>query len=187
MMIQCVTIKASKVSEKKAAARLKSHLKYLQDRQHYQERELAKDRHFFNDRSDYVDRCCIHQSIMHGRTGNVYHYCLLFSPAHDEPVNNWQQWTRAILHDLENRCGQTLNWYAIQHSPIDHPHIHVIVQGTGQDRETGRARSVIFHAQDSAYLQERGRAYSEYALQNVLMEMVRQLNQYDMVSNDALS
>lgn len=187
MMIQCVTVKASKMPEEKAAARLKSHLKYLQYRQHNRERVQNTDRHFFNNQSDHIDRCVIHQSMMSGRTGNVYYHCLLFSPTHDEPVNDWRQWTRAILHGLENRFGQILNWYAIEHCNTNQPHVHVIMQGTGKDRETGRTRSVIFHAQDFVYLRERGRVHSEYELQNVLTEMVRQLDQYDYEENSSIS
>jgi hypothetical protein len=185
--IQCTTVKVSKVSEEKAAARLKSHLKYLQYRQRNREPEQTKDCHFFNDHSDHVDRCRILQSIMHGQIGNVYYYSLRFLPTHDEPVNNWRQWTRAILGDVEDQFEQTLNWYAVQHSAIDHPHIHVIVPGTGKDRKTGHIRSVIFRAQDFVYLRERGRAHSEYELQGFLMKIVRELDQYDIMINDALS
>jgi hypothetical protein len=186
MMIQCVPVKAAKVPEEKTAVALKSHLKYLQYRQHNLEPMQKKDRQFFNDQSDHIDRHWIQRSIMCGQKGNVYYYRLLLSPAYDEPVSNWRHWTRAVLRDLENRFGQTLNWYAIEHSDNDHSHIHVIMKGIGKDRKTRSARSIMFHTQDFAYLQERGRAHSEYEFLRLLTETTWELDQHDMISNEAL-
>ncbi len=72
MILQSTTVRVSKISEEKAIARLKSHLKYLQYRQHNREQGRAKKRHFFNGQSDHVDRRWIQQSIMRRRSGNVY-------------------------------------------------------------------------------------------------------------------
>lgn len=181
MILQYTTVRISKVSEEKATARLKSHLKYLQYRQHNREREQIKGRHFFNRQSNNVNRCCIHQSIMQGRIGNVYYYCLLFSPAHDEPVNDWRYWIRAILRDFENHFGHDLNWYAIVHDEIEMPHVHVIVQGIGKHQNNKRILPVIFNAHDFAYLRERGKAYSLYKQQRFLIEQLRILDQYDTI------
>lgn len=179
MILQCTKARASKVSEEKAAARFKSHLKYLQYRQHNQERVQIKGRHFFNRQSNNVDRCCIHQSIMQRRIGNVYYYCLLFSPAHDEPVDDWRYWTRTILRDLENRFGQILNWYAIVHDEIKMPHVHVLLQGIGKHQNNGQVLPVTFNTHDFVYLCERGRVYSQYEQQRFMMEQLRILDQYD--------
>jgi hypothetical protein len=179
MILQCTAFRASKVSDEKAAARLKSHLKYLQYRQHNREREQIKDRHFFSRQSDRVDRGWIHQSIMQRRIGNVYYYRLLFSPAYDEPVSDWRYWTRAVLRDLERRFGQDLNWYAIVHDEMEMPHVHVIVQGMGKNQNNGHALQVTFNAHDFAYLCERGRAYSQYKQQQFMTEQLRILDLYD--------
>jgi hypothetical protein len=181
MILQCTKVRTSKVSEEKAAARLKSHLKYLQYRQHNLKREQIKGRHFFNGQSDNIDRDWIHRSIIQRPIGNVYYYCLLLSPAHDEPVNDWQYWTRAILRDLENRFGQVLNWHAIVHDEIDMLHVHMIVQGMGKHQNNGQFLPVTFNARDFAYLCERGRVYSQYGQQRFMTEQLRILDQYDTI------
>jgi hypothetical protein len=88
------------------------------------------------------------------------------------------------MRDLENHVGQTLKWYAIEHSHNDHPHIHVIMQGTGMDREARCARPVVFHTQDFAYVREQGEAHSEHKLQRFLTETFWELDQYDGISNN---
>jgi hypothetical protein len=182
MILQCTKVRISKISEEKAAARLKSHLKYLQYRQHNWEREQIKGRYFFNRQSDNIDHSWLHQSIIQRPIGSVYYYCLLFSPAHDEPVNDWRYWTRAILRDLENSFEQDLNWYAIVHDEIETPYVHVVVQGMGKHQNNGQVLPVTFNAHDFAYLCERGRAYSQYEQQRFMTEQLRILDQYDITS-----
>ena len=83
------------------------------------------------------------------------------------------------MYDLERWFRLELNWYAIEHNVTDYPHIHLVLQGTGKDQETGCCRPVTFKAQDVAYLCERGRTHSEYELQRLLTAMVQELDKYD--------
>jgi hypothetical protein len=184
MIIKCDSVTASNGSEKKAAATLTSHLKYLQYRQRNPHYERKKDRAFFHGHSDHIDRRCIQQDLMRERVGGIFYYQLLLIPSHDEPVSDYRQWTRALLHDLEDWFSLELNWYGVLHRNTASPHIHLVLQGTGTDRETGCARPVIFKARDVAYLRQRGRAQSEYELLQLLTEMLRELDQCDMISND---
>ena len=184
MILKCDPVKASNALEEKAAVMLTSHLKYLQYRQRNLDHEQMKDRSFFHDHSDHIDRRWIQQDVLRERIGGVYYYQLLLTPCHDEPVSDYRQWTRILMHDLEGWLKLELNWYAIVHHNTNRPHIHLVLQGTGKDRETGCARPVTFHAQDIAYLRERGRAHSEYELQQLLTEIVRELDQCDMISNE---
>lgn len=182
MILKCSTVRASQVTREKAIAALKSHLKYLYYRQHNQERERKKHRHFFNKNARHVHRRWVEQKIIREQAGTIYYHCLLLLPACDEPIRDWRQWTCAILHDLEKRFKQQLNWYAIHHDTAT-PHIHVILQGAGKDQENGEVLPIVFHTQDFAYLCERGRAYSGYEQQRFLTETLRELDQWDMISD----
>jgi hypothetical protein len=90
------------------------------------------------------------------------------------------------MQDLEHWLRQDLNWYAVYHSDSGLPHVHLIVSGTGKDRETGSARRVVFKAQDLAYISERARAYSNYEYFLLLTEKLDELNLCDAISNDLL-
>ena len=187
MLLKCSTVRASQMTREKATAALKSHLKYLHYRQHNSGRVRKNRRHFFSKNAQHVHRPWIEQDIMHEQAGSIYYHYLLLSPAHDEPIHDWRQWTCAIMHDLEKRFGQELNWYAVIHNKIEMPHVHVILQGMSKNQKNGRTLPVTFNAHDFAYLRERGRAYSEYEQQRSLAEQLRAIDQYDTISNDILS
>jgi hypothetical protein len=182
MILKCSIVQASQLTREKARATLKSHLKYLYYRQHNRERERKKRRHFFNKNAQSVHRRWVEQEIMRELAGTISYHCLLLSPAHDEPIRDWRQWTCAIMDDLEKRFKQQLNWYAIHHDTAT-PHVHVLLQGTGRHQETGQVLPVVFTSQDRVYLCERGRAHSEYERQRFLAETLYELDQWDTMSD----
>jgi len=75
----------------------------------------------------------------------VSYHTFVLSPGDDEPVQDWQQWTRDVLADLEEQQGKDLHWYAVHHSNTEHEHVHVVLAGAGEDRETGWEEAVKLH------------------------------------------
>ena len=69
-----------------------------------------------------------------------------------------------MMRDLEDRIDRDLDWYAVQHHNTDDPHVHVVLSGTGIDRETGREEPVELTPQDFRSLRESGREHSDYDL-----------------------
>ena len=170
-------VRASKVSLEKASSSLKSHLKYIQYRSRDALMESKEDRYLFSKESDYVDRREAHDTVMKERVGDIYYHSLILSPAPDEPVNDWQTWTREVMHDVERAQGLNLTWYASHHHNTDHPHIHVVIQGTGEQQETGQAERVSFSSSDFRVLRESGRAHSEYEHYHLIEETLREVNE----------
>ena len=118
------------------------------------------------------------------RAGDIYFHRMILSPADNEPVDDWKAWTRAVMGDLEKRLGKSLNWYATHHQNTAHPHIHIVMQGTGIDRETGRAAPVMLNPQDFKFIKDKGREHSEYEQYRFLEETLRDLRERDTIREE---
>lgn len=178
MIFKTQNVRASKYPQAKATSFLNNHLKYLQYRNRA-EQESKADRLFFNAERDGLNWRPVANAMMQGeRAGDIYFHRMVLSPADDEPVPDWQAWTRAIMSDLEKRLGKSLNWYATHHQNTAHPHMHVILRGTGTDRE-GRAVPVTLNPQDFKFIRDKGREHSEYENQRFMQETLRDLRERD--------
>lgn len=173
------------MSRTKATSSLNSHLKYLQYRERG-EQESKADRHFFNDEHDHIDRRWVSKDLMNEQeqAGDIYYHRIMLSPSSEEPVSDWREWTREVMVDLENRFGQGLNWYAVHHANTDDPHVHIVLQGSGIDRETGEAEPVTFTPEDFRSMRENGRAHSDYEHQQFLAETLRELDERDTIGHE---
>jgi hypothetical protein len=78
----------------------------------------------------------------------VHYHKIVLSPADDEPIENWREWTRDVMSDLEEMQGKELHWYAVSHQNTEHPHIHVVLAGAGEDPETGEQEPVKLYQED---------------------------------------
>ncbi len=166
MTVKSKHVHASRVSQSKASSALKSHFKYIQ----YRERDLVleskADRQVFDKEPDQVDRREAHDSVMSERAGDIYYHRIILSPSHEEPVEDWRAWTRAVMADLEEQRGLDLEWYAVHHHNTDDPHVHVVSRRTGIDRETGRE-------------------HSEYAHYHLIEDTLRDLDERDTTTREA--
>ncbi len=75
------------------------------------------------DRRDAVD------DVMEHTSSSVSYHKIVLSPGEDEPVQDWQEWTREVMVDLEEQQGKDLHWYAVHHSNTEHEHVHVVLAG----------------------------------------------------------
>lgn len=167
------------VSPGRASSALKSHLKYIQYRERG-ENETRQERHLFSKESEQVDRKQVHAAIMQQeQAGDIYYHRLILSPSQEEPVHDFHQWTRDVMQELEREQGKELDWYATVHTNTDNPHVHVVLNGTGQDRETGTAEPVSLSREDFQTLREAGREHSQYEHYQQIQETLRDLDRDD--------
>jgi type IV secretory pathway VirD2 relaxase len=103
----------------------------------------------------------------------------VLSPSDEEPVHDWREWTRQVMHDLEDAQGKELHWFAVHHQNTEHPHVHVVVAGAGSNQETGREEPVKLYTKDYDQLRESGREHSDYHFQQLLEKEFQELDRAD--------
>lgn len=186
MIVKARNVRASRVSRQKANSALGSHAKYLQYRERDPERETKDDRQFFNAEHDSIDRRWVVKDVMNEQeqAGDIYYHRIILSPSQEEPVTDWREWTREVMADLEDRFDQDLKWYAVHHANTNDPHVHVIVQGSGLDRETGEREPVTFTPDDFRSMRESGREHSDYEHQQFLAEKWLELDERDTLGRE---
>jgi type IV secretory pathway VirD2 relaxase len=155
---------------KQARRKLSKHLKYLQHRprdpQHAQE-----DRRLFSRDQESVTRLDAQHDLMNHRAPAVNYHALILSPDPQEPVTDLRDWTRAIMHDLEQAKGLDLHWYAVEHhNTVEHPHVHVVLAGAGEARD-GTMQTVRLDRRDLDFLRESAFEHSDHELYRLMDEL----------------
>jgi hypothetical protein len=170
-------VKGGTANHASAASHLNAHLKYLEHRSR-DEQESREDRSIFSRDEDRVSRREAVADVMEHTSSSVSYHKIILSPGEDEPVQDWREWTREVMADLEEMQGKELHWYAVHHSNTEHEHVHVVVAGAGEDRETGREEAVKLYPEDYQVLRESGHDHSDhnfyYRLETILEELDRQ-------------
>ena len=163
-----------KGNKQAARARLVAHLKYIEHRSR-DNNESRDDRRIFSKEEDVVNRQEALDTIMEHSHSLVRYHKIVLSPGEDEPVQDWREWTRKVMADLEEHRGRELTWYAVKHGNTDHQHVHVILAGAAENPETGKIQAVKMYAgQDYRYLEDRGREHSEHEWYKQLAEHVKE-------------
>lgn len=168
---------------KAARAHLSAHLKYIEHRSRYQERESRDDRRIFSEHSNVANRKdAVHDVMEHISTSprDAYYHKLILSPRKDIPIKDYRQWTRDLMHDLEQKQGKKLHWYAVKHGNTDIPHVHIIVAGAGERFDTREPEAVIFRPDDYNFLKERGIEHSDLAYHQLIQETLKEMNRDDL-------
>lgn len=89
-----------------ADSKLADHFKYLQHRTRG-EHETREDRAIFSQDQDQVSRRQALDAIMQRTSTSVNYHKIVLSPSKDEPIHDWQEWTRNVMNDLADHKGQT--------------------------------------------------------------------------------
>ncbi len=172
-------IKGGAANRVSADSHLGAHLKYLEHRSR-DEQESREDRSIFSKEDDHVNRRDAVDEVMEHTSNSVSYHKIVLSPGEDEPVQDWRDWTREVMADLEVEQGKDLHWYAVHHSNTEHDHIHVVIAGAGENWETGHEEAVKLYPQDYLLLRESGRDHSDhdfyYRIDTLLEELDRQDN-----------
>lgn len=105
-----------------------------------------------------VSRAEAYQLLDAHQAGGYLAHRLMLSPAADERPDDLQALTRHVMGELEKEKGMMLHWVAVAHRNTDHPHVHVVLCGGGEDAR-GRAREVRLDRADHTQLKEDAREY----------------------------
>lgn len=174
-----------KGNRREAGKRLSAHFKYIEHRTRT-EQETRQDRHIFSEDSDYVRRSEAVDDIMDHTSSSVNYHKIVLSPSHNEPVEDWREWTREVMHDLEEYQEKDLHWYAVFHNNTDNPHVHVVVAGAGEDLETGKTEAVRLYPQDYQFIRESGREHSDYEHYQLIRQTAQELDMQDTVGRETV-
>lgn len=145
---------AQQGSRQTAARRLSGHL-------HYLEQDGAD---LFSAGCERVPRQAAKDDLLARTSNRVQYHRLVLAPDPEAGVPDVRAWTRAVLGDLANACGQTLHWYAAVHGQPGQPHVHVVLAGTGERDDTGRREPVRLGAAAYALLAASGRLHRDEAI-----------------------
>jgi type IV secretory pathway VirD2 relaxase len=129
-----------------------AHVKYIQHRPG-QDREQG-GREMFNDKEDRLAGRDARQAIRELGNSKVIAHKLTLSP--EVTPKDRKAFTREVMQKLSREKGSDLEWFAVQHSNTDHPHIHVVV--LGKDRN-GTEVNISF--KDIEKMHEYGDRYLE--------------------------
>jgi hypothetical protein len=176
-------VKGGAANRSAAASQLNAHLKYLEHRSR-DEQESREDRSIFGKEEDHVSRREAVDDVMKHTSHQVSYHKIVLSPGEDEPVQDWHEWTREVMADLEEMQGKELHWYAVHHSNTEHEHVHVVVAGAGEDRETGREEAVKLYREDYQQLREAGYEHSDHDFYYQLESVVKELDKQDDLERD---
>jgi D-lyxose ketol-isomerase len=166
-----------------AASHLNAHLKYLEHRSR-DEQENREDRFIFSKDDDHVSRRDAMDDVLEHTSHSVSYHKIVLSPGDDEPVQDWREWTREVMADLEAEQGIDLHWYAVHHSNTEHEHVHLVVAGAGEDRETGHEEAVKLYPGDYQQLRESGHEHSDHDFYYRLEDLVKELDRQDDLVRD---
>ena len=166
-----------------SAGHLNSHLKYLEHRSR-DDQESREDRSIFSKEDDSVERRDAVNDVMEHTSRSVSYHKIVLAPGDDEPVLDWRVWTREVMADLEDAQGKEMHWYAAHHSNTEHEHVHVVIAGAGEDRETGQEVAVKLYPQDYQQLRQSGHEHSEYEFYFGLETALEELERQDDVVRD---
>ncbi len=176
-------VKGGAANSASAGAHLNSHLKYLEHRSR-DDRESREDRSIFSKEDDAVERREAVGDVMEHTSHSVSYHKIVLAPSDDEPVQDWREWTREVMADLADEQGKELHWYAVHHSNTGHEHVHVVIAGAAEDRETGQEVAVKLYPEDYQRLRESGREHSEYEFYYRLETALHELERQDDVARD---
>ena len=62
-----------------------------------------------------------------------HHFRFIVSPEDAASMSDLKRFTRDLMDQMEADLGTRLDWAAVDHWNTEHPHIHIIVRGIGED------------------------------------------------------
>lgn len=105
---------------------LGSHLSYLQRDGVTRDGERGK---LFGADGQEVDPIAFAKRCENDR----HHFRFIVSPEDAPEMADLKSFTRDLMSQMEKDLGTRLDWAAVDHWNTEHPHIHVIVRGVGED------------------------------------------------------
>ena len=159
-------------------ARLVAHFKYIEHRRR-EENEQRSERLIFSKDQDQVDRKDAVSDVMNHAHSQVAYHKMVLSPGEDEHIADWREWTRGVMDDLAKKQGRELHWYAGKHNNTDHPHVHVVLAGAGENQKTGKLEAVKMYQKDYELLRQSGTDRSDRDWYRQIEEHIKEEEQQD--------
>ncbi len=91
--------------------------------------------------------------------GNYLVHRLTISPSPEERPADLREMTRYVMSEWEKERGQSLHWVAVEHHNTEHPHVHVVIAGTGERESDGATRTVSIRRDDYSRIKAIGAEY----------------------------
>jgi type IV secretory pathway VirD2 relaxase len=107
------------------AAPLSDHMRYLRREGVSNDGASAEmfDRDGPADHNAFAKRC----------EGDRHHFRFIVSPEDAATLENLRATTRDLMAQAETDLGTRLDWVAVDHWNTEHPHVHVLIRGVGED------------------------------------------------------
>lgn len=121
-----VVIVKARVARMNGRGSLGSHLSYLQRDGVTRDGEPGK---LFGADSREVDPLNFAETCDNDR----HHFRFIVSPEYAVSMSDLKRFTRDLMDQMETDLGTRLDWAAVDHWNTEHPHIHIIVRGIGED------------------------------------------------------
>jgi hypothetical protein len=129
-------------------------LRYMQHRP-LGEDEQVRDRRLFTARTEGLSREEARALLLEHAGQRVAYHRLILSPG--MLVRDLQRWTRLVMADLSRHLGQELHWVAAAHHNTTHPHVHLLLAGTGERLiDDGRSPRILLRPDEYVVLREVG-------------------------------
>jgi type IV secretory pathway VirD2 relaxase len=116
----------ARVVKQSGRGSLGAHLNYLQRDGVTRDGEAGK---LFGAEGQEVDRDMFAERCKDDR----HHFRFIVSPDDAIEIADLKEFTRDLMRQVEGDMGTRLDWAAVDHWNTEHPHIHVIVRGVGDD------------------------------------------------------
>lgn len=118
----------ARVVRHSARSSLGAHLKYLQRDGVTRDGDTGK---LFGDEGREVDA----ETFATRCEDDRHHFRFIVSPDDALEMADLKSFTGELMSQMEKDLGTRLDWAAVDHWNTEHPHIHVIVRGVGDDGE----------------------------------------------------
>ena len=121
-----VTVKARVVRHAARGAPLATHLAYLQRDGVTRDGQAGR---LFDASGDEVDGRGFAERCADDR----HHFRFIVSPEAASDMADLKAFTRELMADAQRDLGTRLDWTAVEHHNTEHPHVHVLLRGRGED------------------------------------------------------
>ncbi|SGX34504.1 relaxase/mobilization nuclease domain-containing protein [Staphylococcus argenteus] len=138
-----------KVTNTKSISKVGAHCKYIgyRSRENHQNERGLFDRNKDNGAShkQFVQRLNERRSLRHSQSNKAFKVVLSWREndarelgLHDE--QRYKEVARDFVERIEKDKNMKLDYIGAVHMKDDHPHIHLVISGVGDDKETGQDR-----------------------------------------------
>ena len=119
-------VKARVVRQVRSPGALRAHIGYLQRDGVTRDESPGKLFDAAGDEADgraFADRC----------KDDRHHFRFIVSPDDAGELENLRTFTRELMDQVARDLGTRLDWVAMDHWNTEHPHVHILVRGRGDD------------------------------------------------------